>query len=210
MELLNQTQKEKFSDYKSQPGESSKIDPSGYLKDYMDFMTGLGSDYTSEKKEETLGEPVVNKLSGSSREFMKHFGKLIGDTANSIGLSGDMVLAQVALETGWGKHMPGNNIGGIKADSSWKGKTQELMTTEYSPEKGNYKVKQTFRAYNTPEEGVKGYFEFLAKNKRYKPLFGVKDPYDAVDIMAKTGYASDSTYKPKLYDMVKQIQELQA
>ena len=226
MELFNKTPKERMVSYNNGPTASTPREnaaPEAYLKSYMDFMADLPNGYGDRpdseiEPEEDREEVPVEKASkdyvtarkpGTSHEFMRQYGKLISDKADSLGLAKDMLLAQIALETGWGGKTPGHNIGGIKADSNWKGRTQVLSTMEYSPSRGNYRTDQTFRKYDTPEEGVEDYFNFLQKNKRYKPLFGELDPYKAVDIMAKTGYATDKKYKPKLYELVKQIQAMQ-
>lgn len=218
MELFSKSPKERIEAYRKGPlpitsGMANET-TSEYMRNFMDFMADLpygqgSSPESSEEKPEESTVPMSTSAPKSSGEFVKYYGNLIGDKADTLGLSKDMILAQIALETGWGQHAPSFNIGGIKADPSWKGKTQELMTTEHSPQRGNYRVKQTFRAYDTPEEGIKDYFNFLSKNKRYKPLFGVKDPYKAVDIMASTGYATDNKYRPKLYELIKQIQNTQ-
>lgn len=139
------------------------------------------------------------------KEFLRMYGDAAKKAAKETGINEDLMLAQIALESGWGKSTPGFNLGGIKADSSWKGARNTLLTTEYSKEKGDHKKMQDFRAYNSPEEGFKGYVDFLMKNKRYKPVIGVDDPFLAAEIMAKTGYATDAKYHPKLKDMVQSV-----
>lgn len=53
-------------------------------------------------------------------------------TASEVtGINPLFVAAQAALETGWCKHSIGNNLFGITAGSSWRGKTQMVKTTEY-------------------------------------------------------------------------------
>lgn len=147
----------------------------------------------------TTTKPPANK-----DEFLQLYRPIINKLADEVGLSKELLLAQIALETGWGKHTPGNNVGGIKATTNWKGPQQTLMTTEF--ENGQYKrVLQPFRAYNTLEEGIKGYVDFLTQNKRYKGLFGITDPYKAADLMAKSGYATSPKYKASLYSIIKQL-----
>ena len=116
-----------------------------------------------------------------------------------------VLMAQKSLETEYGKHIAGNNFGGIKADKGWKGEVQELMTTEYDAKRGYYKTKQPFRLYETPEEGLSDYFNFLEVNKRYAPLKGMKDASTAIDFLAKSGYASDPDYASKLKAIYNEI-----
>ena len=79
------------------------------------------------------------------------------------------------------------------------------MTTEF--ENGKYvKKSQSFRAYNTIEEGFKGYIDMLMSNNRYQGLRGINDPYKAAEVMGQTGYATDPKYGAKLQNIIKQIQ----
>ena len=64
--------------------------------------------------------------------------------------------------------------------------------TLWEYKRGYYKTKQPFRLYETPEEGLSDYFNFLEVNKRYAPLKGMKDASTAIDFLAKSGYASDT------------------
>lgn len=148
----------------------------------------------------TTGPVPKNK-----KEFLAKYGESAERAAKESGISKELLLAQIALETGWGKHTPGNNIGGIKANKSWKGKKQALTTTEH--EKGkNVRRPESFRIYDTPEEGFKGYVDFLMSNKRYHVLKGISDPYQAAAVMGTTGYATDPNYTTNLQNVIKQIQ----
>lgn len=141
----------------------------------------------------------------NKKEFLEKYEAGAIEASKKSGISKDLLLAQVALETGWGKHAPGNNFGGIKANKTWTGKKQDLMTTEYENGK-RVKKPQTFRVYDTPEEGFKGYVDFLMSNKRYHILRGISDPYKAAEAMGKTGYATDPNYTISLQNIIKQIQ----
>jgi flagellar protein FlgJ len=154
----------------------------------------------------TTGTPIVTGPPPKNvKEFVAKYGESAEKAAQASGISKDLLLAQVALETGWGKHTPGFNMGGIKPGSSWKGKTQVLTTKEF--ENGKYVVKpQTFRAYDSPEEGFKGYIDFLLTQKRYKGLQGITDPNQAAEFMGKSGYATDPNYTSSLKNVIKQIQ----
>lgn len=143
----------------------------------------------------------------NQKDFIKIYSGPAKQAAQQYGLSEDMILAQIALETGWGKSTPGYNIGGIKADKNWKGKSQILVTKEQG-KNGLYITSQKFRVYNSPEEGFQGYINFLMKNNRYKPLIGVSDPYKAAEIMGKTGYATANNYTSNLKQMISQIRKI--
>lgn len=82
------------------------------------------------------------------------------------------MLAQAALETGWGGVIPGsNNMYNIKADHGWHGaKTEPVKTREFRKGKSEI-VYDRFRAYDNIEEGVKDRVQFLKENKRYSAVF---------------------------------------
>ena len=143
----------------------------------------------------------------SKKDFIKIYGKSAEKASLNTGISTDMLLAQIALESGWGKHAPGYNLGGIKADPSWKGRFKMSMTKEQG-KNGLYSTMQKFRVYNNAEEGFNDYVKFLSVNKRYKPLKGVSDPYKAAEIMGASGYATDANYTAKLKNMIKEIQRV--
>lgn len=110
-------------------------------------------------------------------------------------------LAQSALETGWGKSMPGNMAFGIKADASWKGEKQLLSTKEVI----NGKVISTqsyFRKYQSVEHSFLDYALFLKENKRYKKAFDYKEPLLFSKEIAKAGYATDPTYLEKISKII--------
>lgn len=128
------------------------------------------------------------------------------------GLNWKFLLAQAALESGWGKIAPGNNFHGIKAGIGWSGKTQLITTTEKSKYPDlkfpviisitkqpnglyKYKVKDWFRAYDTPEEGFNDHAQFFYRNKRYKKALEFKDgPERFIEEIRIAGYATDENY----------------
>src|ERR1700761_1571575 len=126
------------------------------------------------------------------------------EAAKKLGVSVKAVLAQAALETQWGQHMPhgkgqsSNNLFGIKAGSSWDGKKVSVPTVEY--EDGVAVRKQAnFRAYNSAGESFDDYAKMISENPRYT---GAKGHGDDVMGFAKGlvagGYATDPSYAHKL------------
>jgi flagellar protein FlgJ len=74
------------------------------------------------------GADEAEAMAQSPADFVKAVLPAISSVAQSLGLSALGVLAQAALETGWGKRMPratdgssSLNIFGVKADESWSG-----------------------------------------------------------------------------------------
>lgn len=103
-----------------------------------------------------------------------------------------VLLGQAAIETGRGKHAPGNNYFGIK------GGTNNLATKEYDPAKGYYSVNSNFRSYKTPEESINDYIDLIQKTPRYQGAYMQylidKDPKKLIEGIRKAGYATSPTY----------------
>ena len=121
---------------------------------------------------------------------------------HSIGVLPSLTIAQAILETGWGKSSIGNNIFGIKANSTWTGKTKKAPTHEYVNGKKIY-VNAIFRDYNTIEESIEDRSKFLS-SLRYKKVIDAKDYREAALEIFKAGYATDPTYSQKLITIIEQ------
>lgn len=125
--------------------------------------------------------------------------------AKKLGVPPQVLVAQSALETGWGKHLPvdaqGNknyNFFGIKADSSWQGSQQTVNTIEFE---GGAMVprKAAFRAYDSVASSFNDFVHFLQSNPRYSQALAVKnDPEAFARALQKAGYATDPQYADKL------------
>jgi flagellar protein FlgJ len=122
-----------------------------------------------------------------------------------LGVDPKMLLAQAALESGWGKSMmrdaSGNhshNLFGIKADRRWEGASIAARTLEYesgAPVRKN----AAFRAYSSYTESFKDYVNFLKSNPRYeKALANSNRPERFIAGLQKAGYATDPNYARKV------------
>ena len=116
------------------------------------------------------------------------------------------MMAQSALETGWGTHAPGNMYFGIKA-TNWNGVRQELYTTEYvNGEK--VRVKQWFRAYPSAVESFEDYGKLISSLSRYEKALQYSG-YNQVNMylaaIAEGGYATDPNYVSKLTSIANTI-----
>lgn len=73
-------------------------------------------------------------------------------------------IAQAILESGWGENKLAavyHNYFGLKCGTKWTGKSVNLSTMEEYEPGTLTQIKDNFRAYESMEEGVKGYFEFI-------------------------------------------------
>ncbi|WP_166263725.1 flagellar assembly peptidoglycan hydrolase FlgJ [Marinobacter caseinilyticus] len=125
--------------------------------------------------------------------------------ADESGLNPRLMVAQAALETGWGKHMiesregaPSFNLFGIKSDSRWQGESVDIATTEYR-EGVAMSERAAFRAYPSFEASFRDYVAFLESNPRYRDvLASADDPARFADELQAAGYATDPEYGAKI------------
>ncbi|WP_323752556.1 flagellar assembly peptidoglycan hydrolase FlgJ [Marinobacter sp.] len=121
------------------------------------------------------------------------------------GIDPRLMIAQAALETGWGKHMiegdgnePSFNLFGIKADTRWSGEAVTITTTEF---RGGVAIKERadFRAYSDYEASFRDYVEFLQSNPRYQEvLSSAGEPEVFAEKLQQAGYATDPEYGSKI------------
>lgn len=132
-------------------------------------------------------------------------------TAKLIGCSPQAVVAQAALETGWGKSAIGNNVFGIKVGPTWRGKKQLVTTREFV--NGQYVVVQDwFRDYDSMAESFADHFTFLSTNSRYSRVFDLDDKMSDGDYFSelqKAGYATDPNYAVSLNAMLASVRNVE-
>ena len=133
-------------------------------------------------------------------------------TAAKIGCSPSAVVAQAVLETSWGAAAIGNNIFGIKADASWKGKRQRVLTREVINGE-SVMMYDDFRDYDTIAESFADHFAFLERNSRYRAA-GVFDPDNTksdrqyFEALQRAGYATDPNYADSLLAVQHSVEAL--
>lgn len=115
------------------------------------------------------------------------------------GVTPEEIIAQAGLETGWGKASIGNNIFGVKADSSWTGETVEADTWE-NINGQRVKVRAKFRKYNSVEDSIRDQGRFLENNNIYRNAgyFTATTPEERFAALKRAGYATDPQYVSKL------------
>ena len=114
------------------------------------------------------------------------------------------IIAQAINESGWGKSTLAakyHNYFGMKCGSAWKGKSVNMSTCEEYEVGVLTQIKDNFRVYDSLEEGVKGYFDFISAS-RYANLKGVTDPKTYIENIKADGYATSSQYIKNLLNLV--------
>lgn len=142
----------------------------------------------------------------SPEDFVEKMMPFALKAVEGIGMNPLVLVAQAALETGWGKHVPtNNNYYGIKAGGSWDGPVQELASDEF--ENGAMvKRNSKFRAYPSVLESMKDYVSLITGNDRYQKAAKKSfDPDTYFDEIQKAGYATDPNYASKLKNISRQI-----
>lgn len=123
-----------------------------------------------------------------------------------------VVIAQAALETGWGQKIikteqgqSSHNLFNIKADSRWSGDKTHKETLEYQ-QGSMVKKREPFRVYESLADSVKDYIHFLSNNDRYQgALKQVGNVEQFLHKLQSAGYATDPNYANKILGTLKTV-----
>jgi flagellar protein FlgJ len=127
----------------------------------------------------------------------------------------EVVIAQAALETGWGQKIikteggqSSNNLFNIKADKRWSGDKTNKETLEFE-QGAMVKKREPFRVYESISESMNDYISFLSNNDRYKPaLEKSKDVEQFLHNLQSAGYATDPKYAEKIMGTLQTVTSL--
>jgi len=201
--------------------------PGSVLRTTNDFLSDMraGSSLPYTQNEEKAAVNVQNDKTDSkvpeassapfksTEEFVTTVWEHAKTAAQKIGLNPAVMVAQAALETGWGKHIinksdgnSSNNLFNIKSDKSWDGEKASKVTLEF--EQGTPVKKQaSFRAYDSIKESVNDFVDFLTQNPRYQEaLQNTAKPSEFLDSLQKAGYATDPNYASKIKKVLNSAQ----
>jgi flagellar protein FlgJ len=145
------------------------------------------------------------KFDGSPESFLDQLWPVAEEAAAKLDLAPEALLAQAALETGWGRHVmqqhqgdSSHNLFGIKADSRWQGDKVHVSTLEYRDGVA-LNTRANFRAYGSFEESFSDYVDFVQQNPRYRAaLSKTDDPEAYFSALQEAGYATDPAYADKI------------
>ena len=156
-------------------------------------------------------KPMSDKTQfNSPEEFTQHILPYAEKAANELGVSPLVLVAQAALETGWGKavtqHKDGSssyNLFNIKADKRWSGDNVIKSTLEYDNGMAKHE-KASFRAYDSYADSFDDYVHFLRTNSRYdNVLRNSGNDKLFIQDLHKAGYATDPNYADKVLNILK-------
>ncbi|MBA6296923.1 flagellar assembly peptidoglycan hydrolase FlgJ [Colwellia sp. MB02u-9] len=127
----------------------------------------------------------------------------------------EVVIAQAALETGWGQKIiktnsgeSSNNLFNIKADSRWAGEKTHKETLEF--ENGAMvKKREPFRVYESIGQSVDDYLNLLTKSERYQgALENSANVEQFLHNLQSAGYATDPDYAKKIIGTLRTVTSL--
>ncbi len=132
--------------------------------------------------------------------------------AEALGTEPEVLIAQSALETGWGQKMiksadgqRSHNLFNIKADKRWQGEKAQVSTLEY--EQGSaVKQQADFRVYDSIEQSFNDFVDFISNGQRYQQAKAVAaKPAEFIQALQDAGYATDPQYASKVIKVMKSI-----
>lgn len=140
----------------------------------------------------------------SPKAFVESVWRAAERAAKRLGVATKALVAQAALETGWGKHVirradgsSSYNLFGIKSHG-WNGDNVKVSTLEYRDGVAA-KEMASFRAYGSLEDCFEDYARFIESNPRYRrALEAADDPERYVQELQAAGYATDPRYAEKI------------
>lgn len=157
-------------------------------------------------RSQPVGEklPQISEIN-SKQDFVSQLQGFAKKAAKELGIDAQVLLAQAALETGWGQHITKTesgqnsfNLFNIKAGSNWDGKKALVNTLEFHNGVARQE-KAAFRAYGNYDESFKDYVQFIKHSPRYqKALQQGANAERYMHELQKAGYATDPVYTNKV------------
>jgi peptidoglycan hydrolase FlgJ len=173
-----------------------------------------GSASAGEASAPAPSEPsaIRHPLSASKDDFIRNLRPHAEQAARELGVDADALLAQAALETGWGRSVPCNaqgdcsfNLFGIKAGSRWSGATVNVPTLEFESGIPVRKVER-FRAYDSPADSFRDYAALIRDSSRYANARGTGENVEAfAAALQQGGYATDPNYAQKIAAVASEV-----
>lgn len=148
---------------------------------------------------ETIERPIAQPVKyKGKKEFIDAMLPYATAAGKRLNVDPYMIIAQSALETGWGKHAPNFNYFGIKGKGGVQS-TKEFLNGKWVT------VNSAFKGYKNMEDSVNGYADFIIKNPRYAKALQAKDAYAYLQAIKDAGYATDPTYVDKVSGIYRTI-----
>lgn len=160
-----------------------------------------------------LAERVA--IADSPKTFIDKVMPYIKKAASALGVDAEMLTAQAALETGWGKHMLANKVGGasnnlfnIKRSAEWQGDSVSVNSLE--EKNGVLSAERSeFKTYENLDDSVNDYVDLLKGKQHFQDAVNsAENSFEFIDKLQKAGYATDSAYADKVFSVYQQVKKL--
>ena len=143
------------------------------------------------------------------KDFINAMRPYAEDAAGKLGVPANILLAQSALETGWGNKVVQHNNGqsshnlfGIKADGRWNGQRVNVSSLEYVDGKARREF-SNFRVYESYQQSFEDYVDYIKTNDRYRAALQKRGDGEAyIKTLQDAGYATDPQYASKIINIV--------
>lgn len=179
-------------------------------------LVSLGNESAATRRAVEASSSAGKSVFASAADFIETMLPMAEEAARKIGVDARYLVAQAALETGWGKSIirqadgsSSHNLFGIKAHRGWDGDSAKVMTTEFQ---GGKAVKEaaSFRTYDSFAQSFNDYVSFLQGNGRYEEALASTDnPEQFVRELQEAGYATDPQYARKISQIARKMQTYQ-
>jgi flagellar protein FlgJ len=148
-------------------------------------------------------------MQGPEAEFVRNILPAARQAARQLGLEPLALVAQAALETGWGQRMlkaadgrESFNLFGIKAHGEWQGEVAVVDTLEYRQGIARQE-KAKFRIYQDVQASLQDYVDFIRQQPRYQDAVAVShDTANYFQQLQAAGYATDPNYAQKILQVM--------
>lgn len=152
-------------------------------------------------------------VSETPEEFIRMLLPKVKQAGNELGVDPEIIVAQAALETGWGSRVvadengkSSNNLFNIKAGSQWRGDSVPVKTLEYRD--GTFKPEvDEFRRYESMDESIRDYVNLIKRGDHYQEALQAESGGEYLKKLQQAGYATDPAYADKIlsvYDKITQ------
>ncbi|MGL6295773.1 MAG: flagellar assembly peptidoglycan hydrolase FlgJ, partial [Plesiomonas sp.] len=191
----------------TKPTKAKPLYTSWLPETILDRLFGAGSEAVDPALSVQVADP-------QKQNFIKKLFPYAIRASRALGTSPAVLLAQAALETGWGRGIlrqgekSSYNLFNIKASSGWEGE-QVTISAEEVIDGQVVNQRSPFRVYRSFAESFDDYVRFLQSNRRYaKALQYTDNPERYFNHLQKAGYATDPLYAQKLQGVWKQVQQM--
>lgn len=132
------------------------------------------------------------------QDFYNQMYPLAQKASQATGIDPDIIFAQAALESNWGRSAPNNNYFGIKGGTALQS-TKEYINGKWVT------IKDAFRGYGSMADAVQGYVDLMKGSSRYTGVRVGASEWAQLNALQGSGYATDPNYTSKLKSIMSKL-----